>query len=419
MSNNPLPLALDHQTIPVQRYTDDVCKENILRQTRTTDKLIRICMFLSGLSVFAQLYLFQPLLPALTRTFVISPSKSSLAVSISTVGMGAGLFLAIFIADRLPRKKMMVCSLLASSILTIFSALATDFPMVIAMCFVKGLLVSGVSAVALAYIREEVSPGKLATTIGLYLSGNTLGGMGGRLIAGFLTTWVSWQTCIAIIGIISLLIGFAFARLLPDSKGFVVSRGKVADQYSRMKSFLSQVYLCKLYLVGFLLVGIFVSVYNYLGFHLETAPFSLSHFTISFIFFMYIAGVAGSVTAGKISAIYDSINIIKAFIFAMVIGLGMLLSNSVPVIVIGLGIMTFSFFGAHAITSRLVSQKVSVGTSTATSLYWLCYYLGSSLIGSASGNIISGFNWTFFVCSLIAMAFASLFVTFTFRKGVG
>lgn len=54
-------------------------------------RLIRNCMLLSGISVFAQLYLFQPILSDLCRFFTITPATSSLAVSITTVGIAVGL----------------------------------------------------------------------------------------------------------------------------------------------------------------------------------------------------------------------------------------------------------------------------------------------------------------------------------------
>lgn len=55
-------------------------------------RLIRNCMLLSGISVFAQLYLFQPILSDLCRFFSITPATSSLTVSITTVGIAVGLF---------------------------------------------------------------------------------------------------------------------------------------------------------------------------------------------------------------------------------------------------------------------------------------------------------------------------------------
>ena len=60
---------------------------------------IRVAIVLSGVAVFSQLYLFQPLLPELCDAFGISPAQSSFAVSRGTLGMAAGLFLFAFAAD--------------------------------------------------------------------------------------------------------------------------------------------------------------------------------------------------------------------------------------------------------------------------------------------------------------------------------
>ncbi|MDA4697104.1 MFS transporter, partial [Enterobacter hormaechei] len=83
---------------------------------------IKLCIFLSGLSVFAQLYLFQPLLPMVATHFNRSVGDSSLLVSSATIGMALGLFFFAFKADQFSRKKLMVFSLVSSAVLTIISA---------------------------------------------------------------------------------------------------------------------------------------------------------------------------------------------------------------------------------------------------------------------------------------------------------
>ena len=78
----------------------------ITPENMTKDRKISICVFLSGFSCFAQLYYFQPLLPDLAQEFGLSASYSSLAISFSTLGMVVGLFTAMFVADSIPRKKL-------------------------------------------------------------------------------------------------------------------------------------------------------------------------------------------------------------------------------------------------------------------------------------------------------------------------
>lgn len=170
-------------------------RKRFLRAEKNSKNLIniKIGIFLSGLSVFAQLYLFQPLLPELSRDFNISPEYSSLVVSSGTIGMAIGLFIFAFRADKVPRKSLMVMSIISASLLTILTSFVTNFNVLVALCLCKGLALSGVTAVALAYLSEEVSIGVLGGAIALYLSGNTIGGMLGRVMSLLIASQSNWQ----------------------------------------------------------------------------------------------------------------------------------------------------------------------------------------------------------------------------------
>lgn len=119
-------------------------------------RYIKLCIFFSGLSVFAQLYLFQPMLPMVAEQFGVSVGDTSLLVSSSTIGMALGLLFFAFKADSYSRKSLMVFSLISSAILTIISTWIPSLSLLIAIGVLKGFVVSGVSAVALAYLTEEV-----------------------------------------------------------------------------------------------------------------------------------------------------------------------------------------------------------------------------------------------------------------------
>ena len=71
---------------------------------------------MSGLSVFAQLYLFQPMLSEVCRAFGVTPAESSLAVSASTAGIALGLIIMAFKADTVSRERLMGASLILSSL---------------------------------------------------------------------------------------------------------------------------------------------------------------------------------------------------------------------------------------------------------------------------------------------------------------
>ena len=376
-------------------------------------KRIRNCIFLSGLSVFAQLYLFQPVLSDLCRDFQIDPATSSLAVSFSTLGMAAGLFIWAFKADTLGRAKLMSFSLIASAILTLLSSLAWNFPMVLALSLLKGMALSGVSAVALAYLNEEVSPAVLGTAISLYLSGNTIGGMSGRVCGALIAGWSSWHITALCLGLSALAIGIVFARRFPASLHFHPQHTDVRIKLRRMGSFLTHFAFLGLFLTAALILGAFVSVYNYISFVLEAEPFNLPHYIVAMIFLMYITGVAGSMCIGWLSDRHDAALLLKISLLLMLAGVLLLLVMKLWALIAGLGIVTFAFSGANAMSSRIVSIRAHQAKSSATCLYWLFYYVGSSIIGASSGIVLTSHGWNSFVLAiagivLIALLFSCL-----------
>lgn len=370
---------------------------NRSREAVARFRLIRNCMFLSGLSVFAQLYLFQPMLSEMCRNFGVSPAESSLSVSASTAGMALGLIIMAFKADSVSRERLMGASLLLSSLLTIVSAFTDSYSLLLALNLLKGMVLAGVSSVALAYLSEEVDKAMIGLAISLYLSGNTLGGMSGRVAATLMSGWGGWQSAVWLIGIVSLLLGGLFCRKIPAGKNFSAVSVPFREKLRQMRFLLTRSTFLSMYLIAALSMGIFVSIYNYLSFLLEAPPFSLPHHWVALIFTMYVAGIIGSVVAGGLSDKYSPEMLLQGTLGLMGVGMALLLWMQLWAIVLGLGLMTFAFFGTHTLASRIVSVHAGQMKSSATSIYWLFYYAGSSLVGSFSGIVLSHYGWGSFM----------------------
>ncbi|ODM53908.1 MFS transporter [Elizabethkingia meningoseptica] len=377
---------------------------------------IKLCIFLSGLSVFAQIYLFQPLLPMVSEHFQRSVGDSSLLVSSSTIGMALGLFFFAFKADDFSRKKLMVFSLLTSAILTIISVWIPSLPLLIAIGVIKGFVISGVSSVALAYLTEEVSVAIVGMAISMYISGNTIGGMSGRILATIIAGEMGWQKAVLIIGIESLLMGLIFWKFFPESRFFVPQKINFSRKLKQMGKFISDPYMLRLYLIAALLMGVFVSVYNYLTFRLESPPFSLNHLFVAFIFLMYTFGVFGTMATSRLSQRFEQKYILRIFIITMLGGVCLLLSHNITLLIIGLALLTFSFFAVHTMASRLITLHAKEGKSSATSIYWLFYYFGSSILGSGTGYMLHATSWTGFVTVLLLTVAISFLLTIRNRN---
>ena len=386
------------------RYNTNEHKEKRFR-------IIRNCMLISGLSVFAQLYLFQPMLSELQASFGVSLATGSLAVSASTIGMATGLFLFAFKADTFKRERLMSLSLILSALLTITSAFMSHFVLLLLLNFLKGIALSGVSAVALAYLSDEIEPGKIGLAISLYLSGNTIGGMTGRVAGSLLAGWGGWQQAVWVIGITSLLLGFLFYWKIPTSSQVSQNSISIKEKLQQMKDLLSKRLFIGMYLIAALAMGVFVSVYNYISIQLESPRYGLPHQMIAMIFVMYLTGVAGSIIVGKLSDKHKPERLLRYSLILLGAGLSMLLIPRLWALITGLGILTFAFFSTHTIASRIVSVNASRSKSSATSIYWLSYYAGSSIIGSLTGIILTRFGWDTFVEILLMLTTLSYLIS--------
>ena len=386
------------------RYNTNEHKEKRFR-------IIRNCMLISGLSVFAQLYLFQPMLSELQASFGVSLATGSLAVSASTIGMATGLFLFAFKADTFKRERLMSLSLILSALLTISSAFMSHFVLLLLLNFLKGIALSGVSAVALAYLSDEIEPGKIGLAISLYLSGNTIGGMTGRVAGSLLAGWGGWQQAVWAIGITSLLLGYLFYWKIPASSQVSQNSISIKEKLQQMKDLLSKRLFIGMYLIAALAMGVFVSVYNYISIQLESPRYGLPHQMIAMIFVMYLTGVAGSIIVGKLSDKHRPERLLRYSLILLGAGLSMLLIPRLWALIAGLGVLTFAFFSTHTIASRIVSVNASRSKSSATSIYWLSYYAGSSIIGSLTGIILTRFGWDTFVEILLMLTTLSYLIS--------
>ena len=355
-------------------------------------RLIRNCMLLSGISVFAQLYLFQPILSDLCRFFSITPATSSLTVSITTVGIAVGLLYWAFKADSISREKLMGISLILSSVITIVSAFVGNYFVLLVLSLIKGI----------------------ALAISLYLSGNTLGGMLGRVVATLVAGYGGWQLAALFIGIGSLIVGGFFCKMIPAGKNFSATPFTLREKITQMRSLLTQPTFISMYMIAALSMGIFVSVYTYLSFLLESPLFALPHHLVAMIFMMYIAGIIGSVVAGSLSDKFAPEILLQGTLLLMGIGMSCLLVMKLWIIVLGLGILTFSFFGTHTLASRIVSIHAQNIKSSATCIYWLFYYLGSSLIGSLTGIVFVSNGWFSLVEILLLLLWGALIIASLF-----
>ena len=349
--------------------------------------------FIGGFAIFELLYCVQPLLPEFARRFALSPASASLAVSVSTVAMASSLFLGGIAAQKFGRKPVMVASLIASAFGTLAAALAPTWGALLVSRGLMGLALAGLPSVAMAYLAEEIDGPALGFAMGLYIAGSTLGGMFGRLVVGAVADFAGWRLALGLMGAISLVGAAFFAASLPAER-----RPTGALSLGALKSALAGHFadegLPWLFAVGYLVMGAFICTYNYIGFRLAAPPFSLDQTHIGLIFTLYLIGAVSSTVMGDLAARLGRRRVLWMALAIGVAGTLVTLPDYLPTVVLGVAMVTWSFFGAHSIASSWVGLRADGHRAQASALYLFFYYVGSSLNGWMGGLAYQHFGWS-------------------------
>jgi YNFM family putative membrane transporter len=357
-------------------------------------KRINRAMVFGGFSTFALLYCVQPLMPLLAHQFTLTPAQSSLALSVSTATLALSLLFSSVVSDRIGRKPMMVAAMLGGAVLTLASAFAQDYAQLLVLRALLGVALGGMPAIAMAYLGEEIEGPSLGLSMGLYIAGSAFGGMIGRVIASVLSDFYSWRVALAVMGAAGLYSAWEFRRSLPASQNFKPGERRGLDALlGGIRTHLSDPGLPWLFALAFLLMGCFVSLYNYIGYRLLGAPFGLSQTGVGLLSALYLLGIFSSVWAGRLADRLGRRNVLWLFMSVMLSGLLLTLASSLVAIVLGMGLFTFGFFASHSVASSWVGRRAQAPQALASAIYLFFYYLGSSAIGSFCGVVWSSAGW--------------------------
>lgn len=378
----------------------------IVRGTRPFMR-VTLALFSAGLATFALLYCVQPILPVLSAQFGISPAASSISLSISTAMMALGLLVTGPLSDAIGRKSVMVTALMLAAICTLLSATMTSWHGILLMRGLIGLSLSGVAAVGMTYLSEEIHPSVVAFSMGLYISGNSIGGMSGRLISGVLTDFFSWRIAIAAIGCFALAAALMFWKILPESRHFRPASLRPRHLTINFRLHWRDAGLPLLFAEGLLLMGTFVTLFNYIGYRLLGAPWHLSQAVVGLLSVVYLTGSWSSPKAGALTSRFGRGPVMFGSTFIMLMGLLLTAFNGIVLIFIGMMLFTAGFFAAHSVASGWIGPRARRAKGQASSLYLFSYYVGSSVAGTAGGFFWHQFGWgglTLFISALLLLA---------------
>ncbi len=359
--------------------------------------------------ILALLYSTQALLPEIGGAFGVGATASSLTVSFATGALALGVVPMSRLAGRLGRPRTMIWCLGVALVTVILGALAPALWMLLLLRALDGLALAGVIAVAMSHIGAQVHPELAAAAIGVYVSGTSVGGLLGRVVPATVREFASWRWSMIALAVVAGVCVVAFAVLVPPAR---TDRATRQTPHGSLRALLANPDIRRLCGVALLMMGGFVAVYNYLTFRLTEAPFRLSPAGIGFVFLAYLAGTASSSVAARLTTRYGRRRVVLAAIAIALVGLLATVPDSLVCVLGGLVVFTAGFFAVHGVASGWTATVVPAERTTASALYVMAYYLGSSIGGAAIGLAWTAGGWPLTVacvgaCCLGACALAA------------
>lgn len=345
-------------------------------------------VFLCGAFAFLELYCTQPLLPLLTHVFHASERSVSLTVSASTLGVAISAALIALFGERFDRKRLIVTAMAGLAVVVAFTATAQSLHALAAWRLAQGLLTPGIFIITIAYITEEWPPLQVPRVMSFYVAGTVFGGFVGRVAGGELAEHYGWKFMFLVLGFAGAMGAMAVQRLLWPAKspGNRLRGNKVwvpVLQSLRNKRLLAT------FGIGFCMLFTLVSIFSYITFYLAGSPFHLSTTELSWLFSVYLVGLAATLATGSVLA---RIGLRRGMLFAVTLCMSGALITLIPNLITvsaGLALASSGVFIAQTCANSYLRDAAAPGTRVSAAGMYICsYYIGGTI-----GGILPGLLW--------------------------
>ncbi len=359
-----------------------------------------VTLFLAPAFIFANMYTTQAILPVLSRDFHISAPAAGLTVSLLVLAVAIGSLFYGPLSDRIGRKRVMVGASFLVLIPTLLCGFAPNFAVLVVLRAMQGLLMPGLTSVAIPYVNEEFEGKGRGLAMGIYVSGLTLGGLFARVGSAALTGLYDWRIAMEVFALPTLIAALFMWRFLPEtnSRKNIETRatarpGAFLRQVSRdMLLHLHNRRLVGAFVIGFTLFFGFIGTFTYLPYYLTGPSFRLPTVTLGLVYLLWLTGVF-SPAAGTIAGRIGTRSAIAFSMGLVAIGLLITLIPILPIVIFGLGLLALGMFSTVAAVNLYLGEQATTAKGTAASMYLSLYYFGGSFGAVLPGLALIWAGW--------------------------
>ncbi len=351
-------------------------------------------------AVFAYFVLYapQPLLPAFANEYGIGISQAGALMTATLIPLAlAPLFYGYLLSAISPAKLLRYAVFcMGLSCLAFANSHSYDFSW--AIRFLQGLLLPAALTAITTYIGTYSLADELQKNMSLFITATIIGGLFGRISAGFFATYLSWRLFYYALATILFLIAW---RIPVDSK-------TAKTQYVRLSiNSIARAFTVKgvvsLYAGIFCLFFSFVALLNYLPFILKNLMQNPGEMTLGLMYCGFIMGAVSSLNAHRLIVLFGNTKRVMIVAYAAFLCAIVILSvKHVVIIFLVLFLFCGSMFLVHSVAAAEVNKRGYGNKSMLNALYVTFYYsggvAGSYLPGLVYENVGSG---GFFICLLL------------------
>ncbi len=351
---------------------------------------LQLTVFALVAASFTNIYITQPVLPVLQQEF----GADTLLVSYSVAAVILGIALANLpfgiLSDRFPIRPIILGGSIVVALAGLVCATTDNLFVLIGARFAQGLFIPALTTCIAAYLARTLATEKLSVVMGSYVAATVLGGLGGRLLGGWIHPPLHWRYAFISAAILILAATLIALKTLPPEPKQVQGKQDGAGFLQLLRRW----DLFRILLTASSSFFIFSSLFNYLPFRLGEAPFNLSTELITLLYMSYVMGIFMGPLAGRLSNRFGSGNTLIAGTLLLALALLLCSLPSLTAVIAGLLVLCTGFFSVHAAAVGSLNRRLTGGQGRANALYVLFYYLGGWLGITLCGFILEQHGWS-------------------------
>lgn len=376
----------------------------------------RVAIATAGLTAMLNMYAPQAVLPLMSEEFGVGPAAISQIMTVNALAVAITAPFTGVIADVLGRRFIIAVAIALLVVPCVMMGFSQSLEALLFWRFVQGLLLPPIFAVSVAYIGAEWPTSEATAVNGTFIAATAVGGFGGRMVTAALAEPVGWRNALLADAGITALCALVVIALLPRERSFVHGT-TLATSLRQILAHVRNPRLLATFGVGFGIMFNFLSAFTYLGFRLAAPPFSLSTAAIGAVFVTYLISIVTAPFTGRLVSLFGRRRFGLIALAVWMGGILLTLAPSLPVIIVGLFMITGSGFYVQVCCQSFVATNAREGNSSAVGLYVTSFYIGGSFGGLIPGLLWSSTGWPGVVGLIAGMLLIMAgFVRFAWRE---